>query len=246
MSRAAFLWSSLLIALLLTVLAVMQSTSAFSLAEDVWSHWPDVLLQGMQHIRLSLISGILAVITAIPIGITLSRPRFATAASFAMRCLGVTSTVPVLAILGLLSVIIGIGNTPAIVALYVATVMPIVRNTYQGLAGVPAVFLEAAAGIGMSPMQCLFKVELPAAMYVIFDGIRIAMVINVGTAPLAFLIGGGGLGDLIFTGIALNDTASMLAGAIPVAALAILIDASLASLSNVMTSVGTKHHYQSA
>jgi osmoprotectant transport system permease protein len=188
----------------------------------------------------------LAVVTAIPIGIVLSRPRFAHAASVSMRCLGVTSTVPVLAILGLLSVLIGIGKIPATVALYVATVMPIVRNTYQGLAGVPAVFLEAAAGIGMSPTQSLIKVELPAATYVIFDGIRIAMVINVGTAPLAFLIGGGGLGDLIFTGIALNDTASMLAGAIPVAALAISIDALLANLSNIMTSVGAKHHYQQA
>jgi osmoprotectant transport system permease protein len=119
---------------------------------------------------------------------------------------------------------LGIGDTPAIFALFVATLLPIVSNTLAGIRAVPPYLIEAAHGMGMSPGQILWQVELPNAMFVIYAGIRTALAINVGTVPLAFLIGGGGLGELIFSGIALNEFGMMLAGAIPTALLAILVD----------------------
>ena len=98
------------------------------------------------------------------------------------------------------------------------------RNTYAGMLGVPPHFIEAATGMGMRPLQILSGVEVPNALFVMFAGIRTALAINVGTPVLAFLIGGGGLGELIFTGIDLNEPGMMLAGAIPTALLAVLVD----------------------
>ena len=108
---------------------------------------------------------------------------------------------------------------------------PITRNTYAGLKGVDPALMEAAAGIGMSSAQRLLRVELPNALYVIFAGMRTALTINVGTVPLAFLIGAGGLGELIFTGIDLYDPVMMLTGAIPTALLAIVVDALIATVA---------------
>jgi osmoprotectant transport system permease protein len=106
-----------------------------------------------------------------------------------------------------------------------------VRNTYTGILSVPPFMLEAARGMGMTSRQILWRVELPNALYVMIAGIRTALVINVGTAPLAFLIGGGGLGQLIFTGIDLFNTPMMLAGAIPTAILAVIVDFFLGMLA---------------
>ena len=124
-----------------------------------------------------------------------------------------------------------IAHTMTLVAGIPASLLPIVRNTYAGMLQVPAYYVEAATGMGMRPMQILSGVELPNALFVTFAGIRTALAINVGTAPLAFLIGGGGLGELIFTGIDLNEPAMMLAGAIPTALLAVLVDFAVGALS---------------
>ena len=117
-----------------------------------------------------------------------------------------------------------LGLTGAAFALFVLTLLPIVLNTIAGLRSVPQPLIEAARGMGMTPAQILRRVELPNAVFVILAGIRTALAINVGTAPLAFLIGGGGLGELIFTGIDLMDPSMLLAGAIPTALLAIFVD----------------------
>lgn len=146
-----------------------------------------------------------------------------------MQVLNIGTTIPTLAVLALSMSFLGIGSVPAIFGLFVATLLPIARNTYAGLKGVDAALMEAAAGIGMSPTQRLLKVELPNALYVIFAGMRTALTINVGTVPLAFLIGAGGLGELIFTGINLYDPVMMMAGAIPTALLAIVVDALIAT-----------------
>jgi osmoprotectant transport system permease protein len=148
-----------------------------------------------------------------------------------MQILNVGTTIPTLAVLALSMSFLGIGTVPAVFGLFVATLLPITRNTYAGLKGVNPALMEAAAGIGMSPMQRLFKVELPNALYVIFAGMRTALTINVGTVPLAFLIGAGGLGELIFTGIDLYDPVMMLSGAIPTALLAIVVDALIAIIA---------------
>jgi osmoprotectant transport system permease protein len=132
--------------------------------------------------------------------------------------------IPTLGKLALIMTVLGIGALSAIVGLWIATLLPIIRNTYVGIRAVPHHLVDAAQGMGMSPTTILRRVELPNAMFVIFAGVRTAMAINVGTAPIAFLIGGGGLGELIFTGIDLQEFGMMLAGAIPTALLAVAVD----------------------
>lgn len=155
-----------------------------------------------------------------------------------MQSLNVGQAVPKLALLALAMSVMGIGSAPAIFGLWVATLLPIALNTYEGLRAVPPSLIEAATGMGMTPWQILRRVELPNALYVIFAGIRTALAITVGTAPLAFLIGGGGLGELIFTGIDMNDFGMLLAGAVPTALLAILTDACIAQLQRMLVSRG--------
>lgn len=217
------------------VLALVFALGAWTystgfIGEFLW-HWPDVQYLAMQHLWLTAMSGSIAIVVAIPLGILLSRPSMEKVAESAMQVLNVGTTIPTLAVLALSMSFLGIGTVPAVFGLFVATLLPITRNTFAGLKGVSPALMEAAAGIGMSPMQRLFKVELPNALYVIFAGIRTALAINVGTVPLAFLIGAGGLGELIFTGIDLFDPAMMLAGAIPTAVLAISVDALIAVIA---------------
>ncbi|WP_075880822.1 ABC transporter permease [Vreelandella massiliensis] len=210
--------------------AGVWSQSSGIIDEFVW-YLPDVQYLMVQHISLTVMSGSLAILVAIPLGIVLSRPKMGGVAESLMQVLNVGTTIPTLAVLALSMSFLGIGTVPAVFGLFVATLLPITRNTYTGLKGVNPALMEAAAGIGMSPMQRLFKVELPNALYVIFAGMRTALTINVGTVPLAFLIGAGGLGELIFTGIDLYDPIMMLSGAIPTAMLAIVVDALIALIA---------------
>ncbi len=217
---------SLIAAFALGVLA--QRSGLF---DQIAKYRSDVIFLSKQHMKLVAISGGLAILIGVPFGLWLSRPGMRRMAESIMQALNIGSTIPTLAVLALAMSLLGIGTVPAIFALCVASLLPIVRNTYTGMLGVPAYFVEAATGMGMRPMQILTGVELPNALFVTFAGIRTALAINVGTAPLAFLIGGGGLGELIFTGIDLNEPAMMLAGAIPTALLAVLVDFAVGVLS---------------
>ena len=194
------------------------------LIDAIAKHRGDIAFLSQQHMKLVAISGGLAIAVGVPLGLWLSRPAMRRSAETIMQGLNLGSTIPTLAVLALAMSLLGIGTVPAIFGLWVASMLPIVRNTYAGMLGVPAHFVEAATGMGMRPLQILSGVEFPNALYVTFAGIRTALAINVGTAPLAFLIGGGGLGELIFTGIDLNEPGMMLAGAIPTALLAVLVD----------------------
>ncbi|TLF52769.1 ABC transporter permease [Halomonas urmiana] len=212
---------------LLVLVAVFMAgiwSQSSGVIDDFIFYLPDVQFLAVQHLWLTAISGSLAILVAIPLGILLSRPSMARVAESAMQVLNVGTTIPTLAVLALSMSFLGIGTVPAVFGLFVATLLPITRNTYTGLKGVSPALKEAAAGIGMSPGQRLLRVELPNALYVIFAGIRTALAINVGTVPLAFLIGAGGLGELIFTGIDLYDPVMMLSGAIPTALLAVVVD----------------------
>ncbi|HHF2951324.1 ABC transporter permease [Vibrio sp. 1-2 (7-a)] len=206
--------------------------------DDFLYYQEDIVYLTFQHIELVLLSGGLAILIAIPVGVLLSRPRFQKVAESAMQVLNVGTTIPTLAILALAMSFLGIGTVPAVFGLTIASLLPIVRNTYIGLKEVPAHLKEAASGIGMTELQMLFQVEIPNALFVIFAGIRTALAVNVGTAPLAFLIGGGGLGELIFTGIDLDEPIMMLAGAIPTAMLAIAIDSVVGAVSYVTVPKG--------
>ncbi|WP_308917831.1 ABC transporter permease [Jannaschia sp. LMIT008] len=223
--KAATAWRWVLLAL---VFAAGAWAWASGLLPSMYDLREDIVYLLDQHVRLVLISGGLAILVGIPLGVWLSRPSMRRYAEYLIQVLNIGTTIPTLAILALSMSILGIGTLPAIFGLFVATLLPIVRNAYAGCQSVPPHLIESATGMGMTPMQILMRVEIPNALFVIFAGVRTALAINVGTVPLAFLIGGGGLGELIFQGIALNDFAMMLAGAIPTALLAILVDFLLA------------------
>ncbi len=154
-----------------------------------------------------------------------------------LGAVGVIQTIPSLALLGFLLPVFGIGAVPAIIALFLYALLPIVRNTYSGIEGVDHSVIEAAKGMGMSDVQILLHVELPLAAPVIFAGIRTATVINVGIATLCALIGSGGLGEFIFRGIALNNMTMLLAGAVPAALLALMFDFSLGLIQKHIRSI---------
>ena len=181
-----------------------------------------LLQQTIQHIGLTFISLLIAVLIGLPLGIYITRHK--KAAGFVLGLAGILQTIPSIALLGFLIPILGIGPVPAITALFLYALLPIIRNTYTGINGVDPLVKEAAVGMGMTDRQLLFKVELILAFPVIMAGIRTATVINVGVGTLAAYIAAGGLGEFIFGGIALNNTNMILAGAIPAALLAILLD----------------------
>ncbi len=211
------------------VLGVIAQRSG--LFDQIAKYKSDIIYLSQQHMKIVAISGGLAILVGVPLGLWLSRPGMRKAAESIMQVLNIGSTIPTLAVLALAMSLLGIGIVPAIFALWVASLLPIVRNTYAGMLGVPAYYVEAATGMGMKPMQILSGVEMPNALYVMFAGIRTALAVNVGTAPLAFLIGGGGLGELIFTGIDLNEPGMMLAGAIPTALLAVIVDYAVGAIA---------------
>ncbi|SEA90651.1 ABC transporter permease [Paraburkholderia sartisoli] len=221
------------------LLAVMSAGAhADSWFSGVTQYRKDIVYQSVQMMTMVAIAGVLAIFVAVPVGIYMSRPSQRHGAAVVMQTLNVGQAIPKLALLALAMSAMGIGSIPAIFGLWVATLLPIALNTYEGLRAVPRSLIEAATGMGMTPLQILLRVELPNALYVIFAGIRTALAITVGTAPLAFLIGGGGLGELIFTGIDLNDFTMLLAGAIPTALLAIFTDAFVGQMQRRLVSRG--------
>ncbi len=185
----------------------------------------------LEHIQISFIALFFAVLIAIPLGIYLTNKK-----KIAESIIGVSAvlqTIPSLALLGLLIPLFGIGKVPAIIALVVYALLPILRNTYTGINEVDPSLKEAALAMGMNRSKRLVKVELPLAMPVMMAGIRTAMVLIVGTATLAALIGAGGLGDIILLGIDRNNTALILIGAIPAAILALIFDVALKKLETL-------------
>ena len=190
-----------------------------------------LLEQTLTHIGLTFLSLCLAMLIGLPLGILISlKPRLV---SVTLGAVGILQTIPSIALLGFMIPLLGIGPGPAIVALFLYALLPIVQNTYVGIREVSPVLKEAARGMGLTRRQLLVRLELPLALPVIFAGVRTATVINVGVATLAAYLAAGGLGEFIFSGIALNDTNMILAGTIPSALLAILFDAGLARLQHV-------------
>jgi osmoprotectant transport system permease protein len=178
------------------------------------------------------------VVIGVPLGAYLNRERFLAGPVLAL--VGVIQTVPSLALLGLLIPLLGIGEKPALLALFLYALLPIVRNTHDGLGSIDPSALEAARGMGMRPSQVLLRIALPLALPVVMGGIRTSTVINVGVATLAALIGAGGLGQFIFRGIAMVDMPTVLMGAIPSALLALVLDGLLAWAERRMIPAGLR------
>lgn len=237
MSSGTARWMLLILVIVGTFLLGIGAESS-GLVDEFWFYQPDIVYLARQHIWLTAVSGACGIALAVPIGIWLSRPSMARAAEPLMQILNIGTTIPTLAILALSMSVLGIGTPPAVFALAIATLLPVARNTYAGIKGVAPHLKEAALGMGMSPMQMLLRVEIPNALYVMFAGIRTALAINVGTVPLAFLIGAGGLGELIFTGIDLAEPVMMLAGAIPTALLAVMVDMAVAAVAFLVVPKG--------
>jgi osmoprotectant transport system permease protein len=192
-----------------------------------------LLQQTMQHIGLTFISLLIAVLIGLPLGIYITRHKGA--AGLVLGIAGVLQTIPSIALLGFMIPLLGIGPLPAITALFLYALLPVIRNTYTGIGGVDPGVKEAAVAMGMTATQRLFRVDLVLAFPVIMAGIRTATVINVGVGTLAAYIAAGGLGEFIFGGIALNNTNMILAGAIPAALLAIVLDFLLSRLQHTGT-----------
>ncbi len=182
----------------------------------------EIAQQTVEHIGLTAASLAIAVLVGVSVGVLLT--RYQRVSNQVIGAVGVIQTIPSVALLGFLLPVLGIGVIPAIVALFLYALLPIIRNTYTGIEEVDSSIKEAAKGMGMSDRQILLQVEFPLAIPVIFAGIRTAAVTTVGVATLCALIASGGLGEFIFRGIALNNVDMILAGAIPAATLALLLD----------------------
>ena len=181
---------------------------------------------------------LIAIVLGVLLGILVTRvPKLTT---YVLGGAGIMQTIPSLALLGFMIPIFGIGVKTAIAALFLYSLLPIIRNTYTGIKDVDKATTEAAKGMGMTNMQILFKVELPLAIPVIMAGVRTAAVINVGNATLAAFIGAGGLGDFIFLGITRGIDGLILLGAIPAAILAIILETLFGAFEKWTTPKGLK------
>lgn len=198
----------------------------------------DLLLALLRHMELVGLSMLIAICIGIPLGIIITRVSALEAP--VLGGAGILQTIPSLALLGFMIPFFGIGMTTAVVALFLYSLLPIIRNTYAGIKDVDKSVIEAAKGMGMTNTQILFKIQLPLALSVIMAGIRTATVINVGTTTLAAFIGAGGLGDFIFLGISRNIDALIIIGAAPAAILALVLDFLLGRLEFVATPRGLK------
>jgi osmoprotectant transport system permease protein len=185
-----------------------------------------------QHVKLTVISTFFVLIIAIPLGILLTRKAFRKATPLAMAVANMGQATPAIGLLALLVIWLGTGTKAALIGIIIYAVLPVLSNTIAGLKANDPTLLEAARGIGMSPLGVLSRVELPLAVPLILAGVRTALVLNVGTATLATFGGGGGLGVLITTGITNQRMPVLMAGSVLTVVLALLVDwlASLAEL----------------
>lgn len=206
---------------------------------DIFVNRSDMIIDAfLQHVYLSFVSLLIGILISLPLGMFVARHR-----KFAEPIIGVTAilqTIPSLALFGFLVPLIGIGSKTALIALIIYALLPILRNTYAGLTSVDQSVIEAGKGMGLTPNQILFKIEFPLALPFIMAGIRTATVLTVGIATLATFVGAGGLGDIIYRGLQSYNNTLVLAGAIPVALLAIFFDFGLKILEKKVTPQGLK------
>ena len=193
----------------------------------------------VEHIYLSFVALAIGIAIALPLGILIARYR-----KYAEPVIGVTAifqTIPSLALFGFLVPLMGIGSNTALIALIIYALLPILRNTYTGIISVDSSITEAGRGMGMTRSQILTQIEFPLALPFIMAGIRTATVLTVGIATLATFVGAGGLGDVIYRGLQSYNNSLVLAGALPVALLAISFDLLLKWVEKKATPKGMKN-----
>jgi osmoprotectant transport system permease protein len=185
----------------------------------------EIVARTLEHVELVALALAISLLIGLPLGIALVRRRVLR--RWILGTANVIQTVPSLALFGFLIPVPflgGIGASSAVVALTLYNLLPILRNTYTGIAGVDPAVLESARAMGMTPRQTLWQVELPLSLGVILAGVRVAAVISIGVATIAAAVGAGGLGVFIFRGVAMVNNSVILAGAIPAAVLAVAAD----------------------
>lgn len=207
-------------------------------AQYLISRREDMLYWTLQHLQLVGIAMGIAIVVGVALGLVLTRVRLL--ASPVLGAASVVQTIPSIALLGIMIPLLGIGCTPAIVALTLYALLPIIRNTYTGIQQVAPAIVEAGRGMGMSDRQILTMVELPLAVPVIIAGIRTSTVICVGITALVTLIGAGALGTPIITGIQTYNDAEIWAGAAVAAGLALLLDFLLGRCEGLLTPKGIR------
>ena len=207
-----------------------------SLGVYLWEHRSQTLALTTRHLLLVIVSLLAACLVAIPLGLLLDMTQ--RRAEIVIRGIGLFQTIPSIALLAFMIPMLGIGVVPALVALSLYSLFPILRNTYTGIRDADPAAVDSARSLGMTNSQILRYIRFPLAVPVIMAGVRTAAVIAVGTATLAAFIGAGGLGDPIVAGLALSDTQMILSGAIPAAILAFVVDGALGVLERVVTPVG--------
>lgn len=209
------------------------ATQSGSYLEYLWNRRSAILSLTLRHLMLVAIALLAAIIVAVPVGVSLERAR--RVAEPTIGALGVLQTIPSIALLAFMIPLLGVGITPALVALWLYALYPIARGTYTGVRDADPDAVAAAAALGTTPAQRLMWVRLPLAAPVIMAGIRTAAVITVGAATLAAFIGAGGLGEPIVAGLALADTRMILSGALPAAILALAVDGILGIVERLVT-----------
>ncbi len=207
-----------------------------SLGVYLWENRSRTLALTARHLLLVIVSLLAACLVAIPLGLILDKTQ--RRAEVVIRGVGLFQTIPSIALLAFMIPMLGIGVVPALVALFLYSLFPILRNTYTGIRDADPAAVDSARSLGMTNNQILRYIRFPLAVPVIMAGVRTAAVITVGTATLAAFIGAGGLGDPIVAGLALSDTQMILSGALPAAVLAFLVDAGLGVLERVVTPAG--------
>lgn len=199
-------------------------------------HGSELLVKTWQQIYISAISLVLGIIVAVPLSVILM--KFPRTAKVVIAVASMLQTIPALALLAMMIPFFGVGRVPAIVALFLYSLMPILRNTYVGLMDVNADTVDSARGLGMTELQLILKVDIPLAMPVIMAGIRLSAIYVIAWATLASYIGAGGLGDFIFNGLSLYQPDLIFGGTIPVIILALLTDYLLGKLEKKITPKG--------
>ena len=207
-----------------TALWKMVLSHFFSQQSQVIYPAASLLTLSIEHLELVAISSALTIIIGIPLGIWVTRPEGKDFLSIVSTITAFGQTFPPVAVLALAVPALGFGLRPTVVALFLYGLLPVVRNTIAGLQNIPQDVLDASYGMGMSRFQTLTRVEIPLAAPVILAGIRISVIINVGTAMIGATIGAGGLGTPVISGLVENNVAMVLEGAIPAALLAVLLD----------------------
>lgn len=186
-----------------------------------------------EHFFISFVALLLGTLVAVPLGIALTRSE--KLSQYVISFVSILQTVPSLALLALMIPLFGVGKLPAIVALFIYSLLPILRNTYIGILGVRSDIVDAAKGMGMTSQQQIWTVKVPLAAPVIMSGIRLAGVYVIAWATLASYIGAGGLGDYIFNGLNVYDQEMIIWGTIPVTILALLTDFLLGKVESLVT-----------